>query len=72
MKLVNSIFYLETDEFKKIKICLAYIMARTDNNEIFFSYCYNKGTTNLLYCTQGNRIPNLFMEQRSKDTTVRS
>ena len=47
VKLLSFIYDLETGEFKGLREQLAYIVLRGNENEIFFSYGYDK---NLKFC----------------------
>ena len=61
VKLLCYIYDLDTGEFKGIKEQLAYIVLRGDENEIFFSYGYDKNKSQILYSDSKQQIPDAFV-----------
>ena len=47
VKLLSCVYDLETGEFKGIRTMLAYIVLRGDEDEIFFSYGYDKSKSKI-------------------------
>lgn len=60
-KLFKTLFDLQAGELKGLETTLAFIMIRGDENEVFFSYGYDKNNNDALCCTAKNRILNVFV-----------
>ena len=66
VKLLSCIYDLETGEFKGLRQQLAYIVLRADENEIFFSYGFDKNKSKLLYSFSKQQIPGAFISTSFK------
>ena len=55
------IYDLATGQFNGIREQLAYIVLRGDQQEIFFSYRYDKSKSQILYSYSKNQIPDAFV-----------
>ena len=49
VKLLSCVYDLESGDFKGVRLMLAYIVLRGDEDEIFFSYGYSKSKSKILY-----------------------
>ena len=61
VKLLSCIYDLESGEFKGIHQQLAYIVLRGDDQEIFFSYGFDKTKSKVLYSYSKQQIPDAFI-----------
>ena len=55
-----SLYNTETGLFKGLGKKLGYISLRGDKSEAFYSDCYDKERSKLLYCTMKQPLPNIF------------
>ena len=60
-KLLTCVYDLETGTFKGLRLMLAYIIIRGDEDEFFFSYGYNKTKSKILYSYMKQQIPDTFI-----------
>ena len=63
VKLLSCVYDLESGEFKGVRLMLAYIVLRGDEDEVFFSYGYNKIKSKVLYCYSKQQIPDTFISR---------
>ena len=49
VKLLSCVYDLESGNFKGLRMMLAYIVLRGDEDEVFFSYGFNKAKSSVLY-----------------------
>ena len=61
VKLLSCVYDLESGKFKGLRLMLAYIVLRGDNDEVFFSYGYNKTKSTVLYSYSKQQIPDTFI-----------
>ena len=54
------LYSMETWEFRGLQKWLAYIMMRGDEDEIFLSYGFDEGKSNILYSSYKQILPNIF------------
>ena len=66
VKLLSCVYDLETGDFKGIRLMLAYIVLRGDQEEIFFSYGYDKNKSKILYSYSKQQIPDAFISTAFK------
>ena len=66
VKLLSCVYDLETGDFKGIRLMLAYIVLRDDQEEIFFSYGYDKNKSKILYSYSKQQIPDAFISTAFK------
>ena len=66
VKLLSCVYDLESGEFKGVRLMLAYIVLRGDEDEVFFSYGYNKIKSKVLYCYSKQQIPDTFISTSFK------
>ena len=66
VKLLSCVYDLESGEFKGLRLLLAYIILRGDEDEIFFSYGYDKSKSKLLYSYSKQQIPDAFISPSFK------
>ena len=66
VKLLSCVYDLETGDFKGIRLMLAYIVLRGDQEEIFFSYGYDKNKSKILYSYSKQQIPDAFISTTFK------
>ena len=66
VKLLSCVCDLETGEFKGIRTMLAYIVLRGEEDEIFFSYGYEKSKSKILYSYSKQQIPDAFISTSFK------
>ena len=66
IKLLSCVYDLESGEFKGLRLLLAYIILRGDEDEIFFSYGYDKSKSKLLYSYSKQQIPDAFISTSFK------
>ena len=60
-KLLTCVYDLETGNFKGLRLMLAYIIIRGDDDEFFFSYGYSKTKSKVLYSHMKQQIPDTFI-----------
>ena len=56
IKLLSCVYDLESGNFKGLRLMLAYIVLRGDNDEVFFSYGFNKSKSSVLYSYSKQQI----------------
>ena len=61
VKLLSCVYDIESGKFKGLRLMLAYIVLRGDNDEVFFSYGYNKTKSTVLYSYSKQQIPDTFI-----------
>ena len=61
VKLLSCVYDLESGKFKGLRLMLAYIVLRGDNDEVFFSYGYSKTKSTVLYSYAKQQIPDTFI-----------
>ena len=66
VKLLSCVYDLETGDFKGLRLMLAYIVLRGDDDEVFFSYGYNKSKSKVLYSFAKQQIPDAFISTSFK------
>ena len=66
VKLLSCVYDLETGEFKGVRLLLAYIILRGDEQEIFFSYVFDKSKSKVLFSYSKQQIPDLFISTSFK------
>ena len=66
VKLLSCVCDLETGEFKGLRQQLAYIVLRGDEQEIFFSYGFDKNKSKILYSYSKQQIPDAFVSTSFK------
>ena len=66
VKLLSCVYDLESGDFKVVRLMLAYIVLRGDEDEIFFSYGYNKSKSKILYSYSKQQIPDAFISTSFK------
>ena len=61
VKILRTLYDLQTDKFLGVKQCVALITVRDDKNEQFFDYGYNEKNDSIrLYSAQKTKIPSSF------------
>ena len=60
-KLLTCVYDLESGKFKGLRLMLAYIIIRGDEDEVFFSYGYSKNKSKVLYSYAKQQIPDTFI-----------
>ena len=66
VKLLSCVYDLESGDFKGIRQQLAYIVLRGDDQEIFFSYGFDKSKSKVLYSYSKQQIPDAFISTAFK------
>ena len=66
VKLLSCVYDLESGDFKGLRLMLAYIVLRGDDDEVFFSYGYNKSKSSVLYSYAKQQIPDTFISTSFK------
>ena len=66
VKLLSCVYDLETGEFKGVRLLLAYIILRGDEQEIFFSYGFDKSKSKVLFSYSKQQIPDAFISTSFK------
>ena len=66
VKLLSCVYDLESGEFKGLREQLAYIVLRGDEQEIFFSYGFDKSKSKVLYSYSKQQIPDAFISTSFK------
>ena len=66
VKLLSCVYDLETGEFKGVRLQLAYIILRGDEQELFLSYGYDKSKSKVLYSYSKQQIPDAFVSTSYK------
>ena len=66
VKLLSCVYDLESGDFKGVRLMLAYIILRGDEDEIFFSYGYDKSESKVLYSYSKQQIPDAFISTSFK------
>ena len=66
VELLSCVYDLETGDFKGLRLMLAYIVLRGDDDEVFFSYGYDKSKSKVLYSFAKQQIPDTFISTSSK------
>ena len=66
VKLLSCVYDLQTGDFKGIRQQLAYIVLRGDEQEIFFSYGFDKTKSKVLYSYSKQQIPDAFISTAFK------
>ena len=61
VKLLSCVYDLESGDFKGLRLMLAYIVLRGDDDEVFFSYGFNKAKSSVLYSYAKQQIPDTFI-----------
>ena len=61
VKLLSCLYDLESGDFKGVRLMLAYIVLKGDEDEIFFSYGNNKSKSKVLYSYSKQQIPDAFV-----------
>ena len=61
VKLLSCVYDIESGKFKGLRLMLAYIVLRGDNDEVFFSYGYNKTKSTVLYSYSKQQISDTFI-----------
>ena len=61
VKLLSCVYDLESGFFKGLRLMLAYIVLRGDDDEVFFSYGFNKNKSKVLYSYSKQQIPDTFV-----------
>ena len=65
VKLLSCVYDLESGDFKGVRLMLAYIVLRGDE-DIFFSYGHNKSKSKILYFYSKQQIPDAFISTSFK------
>ena len=65
-KLFCCIYDLTTGQFQGIREQLAYIVLKGDQEEIFFSYGFDKSKAQILYSYSKHQIPDAFISTAFK------
>ena len=71
VKLLSSVYDLETGEFKGVRLQLAYIILRGDEQELFLSYGYDKLKSKVLYSLINNKFQMRLFLLHLKNTLMR-
>ena len=66
VKLLSCVYDLESGEFKGVRQQLAYIILRGDDQEIFFSYGFDKSKSKVLFSYSKQQIPDAFISTSFK------
>ena len=66
IKLLSCAYDPESGNFKGLRLMLAYIVLRGDNDEVFFSYGFNKSKSSVLYSYSKQQIPDTFISTSFK------
>ena len=66
VKLLTCVYDLESGKFKGLRLMLAYIIIRGDDDEVFFSYGYSKSKSTVLYSYSKQQIPDTFISTSFK------
>ena len=66
VKLLTCVYDLESGKFKGLRLMLAYIIIRGDDDEVFFSYGYSKNKSSVLYSYSKQQIPDTFISTSFK------
>ena len=66
VKLLSCVYDLETGEFKGVRLQLAYIILRGDEQELFLSYGFDKSKSKVLYSYSKQQIPDAFVSTSYK------
>ena len=66
VKLLSCVYDLESGEFKGVRQQLAYIILRGDEQEIFFSYGFDKSKSKVLFSYSKQQIPDAFISTSFK------
>ena len=66
VKLLSCVYDLENGTFKGLRLMLAYIVLRGDDDEVFFSYGFNKAKASVLYSYSKQQIPDTFISTSFK------
>ena len=66
VKLLTCVYDLESGKFKGLRLMLAYIIIRGDDDEVFFSYGYSKSKSSVLYSYSKQQIPDTFISTSFK------
>ena len=66
VKLLSCVYDLESGVFKGLRLMLAYIVLRGDDDEVFFSYGFNKNKSKVLYSYSKQEIPDTFVSTSFK------
>ena len=66
VELLSCVYDLETGDFKGLRLMLAYIVLRGDDDEVFFSYGYDKSKSKVLYSFAKQQIPDIFISTSFK------
>ena len=71
VKLLSCVYDLETGEFKGVRLQLAYIILRGDEQELFLSYGYDKSKSKVLYSLINNKFQMRLFLLHLKNTLMR-
>ena len=66
VKLLSCVYDLESGDFKGVRQQLAYIVLRGDEQEIFFSYGFDKSKSKVLFSYSKQQIPDAFISTSFK------
>ena len=66
VKLLSCVYDLETGEFKGVRLQLAYIILRGDEQELFLSYGFDKSKSKVFYSYSKQQIPDAFVSTSFK------
>ena len=66
VKLLSCVYDLETGEFKGVRLQLAYIILRGDEQELFLSHGFDKSKSKVLYSYSKQQIPDAFVSTSYK------
>ena len=66
VKLLSCVYDLESGEFKGVRQQLAYIILTGDDQEIFFSYGFDKSKSKVLFSYSKQQIPDAFISTSFK------
>ena len=66
VKLLSCVYDLESGEFKGVRQQLAYVILRGDDQEIFFSYGFDKSKSKVLFSYSKQQIPDAFISTSFK------
>ena len=66
VKLLSCVYDLETGEFKGVRLQLAFIILRGDEQELFLSYGFDKSKSKVLYSYSKQQIPDAFVSTSYK------
>ena len=66
VKLLPCVYDLESGDFKDVRQQLAYIILRGDEQEIFFSYGFDKSKSRVLFSHSKQQIPDAFISTSFK------